>query len=496
MEKRITDLLEQTADRFGDKRAVTLGKEGYTYRELRELAVRIGTFLAKRLSFGSPVPIYMDKCPDMVACLFGAAYAGDFYSPISREQPKERVCKILQTLNASAVVTDEEGADSLLQMGYEGQIFRVEEMKRCQPDENLIRSIRSNGKAGLLYVMFTSGSTGTPKGVAISQQSVLDFIGHFIDVTGITGADRIGNQAPFDFDVSVKDIYSAVSTGAELVLIPKELFCKPPRLMDYLIENEVTTLIWAVPALCILSAMKVFDYRVPSKIRKVMFSGQAMPIRQLFIWQKNLPEAQFINLYGPTEVTCNCTYYMVPEKIGEDFRLPLGNAFPGRSVFLLDENGCQVKEPGERGEICVAGESLAEGYYNNREETARRFTVWEGKRIYRTGDMAMIADDHSFYFSGRADFQVKIMGHRIELEEVEDAIRSVAGVEACCCVFNKEKGRITAFITGCIDQRYVKEKLKNKLPSYMIPAHIRNLEALPLNLNGKLDRKALTRMAV
>lgn len=491
----ITDYLEKTAEIFGEKRAVTLDGEGMTFSELLEESKRIGSFLAENLTPGSPVPIYMEKCPDEVSAFFGAAYAGCFYSPISKEQPKERVMKILHTLQARTVVTDEEGESTLRAMEYTGRIFLLSDMKANLIDERLLREIRDTLKPGLFYVMFTSGSTGTPKGVSISQKSVIDFIGHFIDVTGISSEDKIGNQAPFDFDVSVKDIYSAIFTGAELVLIKKDLFSKPPVLMDYICDNDITTLIWAVPALCILSGMKVLDYRIPEKMNKIMFSGQAMPVKQLMIWKKALPNARYINLYGPTEVTCNCTYYKIPKNIDADFKLPIGNAFPGRKVFLLDKNNEKINEAEREGEIAVAGESLAEGYYNNPDETAKHFIYLDGERIYKTGDMAVLSDDGQVYFSGRADFQVKIMGHRIELEEIEDAILSINDVNECCCIFQKDKSRITAFITGSADTKAVKQELKSKLPAYMIPAHIKSIDRMPLTINGKIDRKKLSFIA-
>ena len=163
---------------------------------------------------------------------------------------------------------------------------------------------------------------------------MIRFIDHFVKIFGITEDDRIGNQAPFDFDVSVKDIYSSMATGAALVLIPRELFAMPPRLLDYLCRKKITTLIWAVSALCLISALKGLKYKVPETVRKVMFSGESMPVSQLRIWREALPDAKFVNLYGPTEITCNCTYYKVEKDFQDQDRLPIGRALPGRNVFL------------------------------------------------------------------------------------------------------------------------------------------------------------------
>lgn len=167
-----------------------------------------------------------------------------------------------------------------------------------------------------------------PKGVLVSHRAVLDFIGYFTELFQITDQDVIANQAPFDFDVSVKDIYSMLRTGATMVIVPTAMFSTPPVLLDYLCEKRATTLIWAVSALCLISGLKGLDYRVPDAVNKVLFSGEAMPVKHLNIWKKHLPDAFFVNLYGPTEITCNCTYYRIEREFGEQEKLPIGRPFP------------------------------------------------------------------------------------------------------------------------------------------------------------------------
>ena len=352
-----------------------------------------------------------------------------------------------------------------------------------------------------LYGIFTSGSTGTPKCVLISHGNAMDFINHFVDTFGFTENDIIGNQAPFDFDVSIKDIVTAYFSGASLVLIPREYFSTPARLLDYICDNHVTNLTWAVSALCIISGLKGFSYRVPTEIKRVMFSGEVMPMKQLLIWQENLPEARFVNLYGPSEITCNCTYFELERKYEKDERLPLGKVFEGRKVRLLDENDKVITEPGITGEICVTGESLAIGYYHNEEQTKAHFvnyTEADGSvvRMYRTGDMAVIEDDGQMYFAGRKDFQIKHMGHRIELEEIERGVNAIDGIERCICTYDAAKKRITAFYTGSMEKKELHLKLKEKLPVYMVPNRFNHVKEFILNKNGKVDRKVLNDLEV
>ena len=493
-----------TAEKFPDKTAVDDGEQQFTYGELLNRARSFGVFLADRTAPGRPVAILREKSSEVLAAMFGIVYAGCFYVMIDPEQPLERLKEILNVLDTDLVLTDSVYRQQLDDAGYQGQIYLLDQKEAedsvyTQNLEKLAQRRNSAKSTDLLYGIFTSGSTGRPKCVTVSHQAVIDFIGHFTEQFQITDKDRIGNQAPFDFDVSVKDIYSAITTGATLVLVPKRLFALPPRLLDYLCDKKVTVMIWAVSALCLISSLKGLKYKVPADARLIMFSGEVMPVKQMRLWQQALPQTEFINLYGPSEITCNCTWYRVQREFSDGEVIPAGKAFEGRTVFLLDENGAEITETGKTGEICVAGESLADGYYHNEEETARRFvqgvlpSTGETERYYRTGDLGYFGEDENLYFAGRKDFQIKHMGHRIELEEIERAFEKLEGVSRCCCLFDKKRNKLLGFYTGDSEEKEVHQELKRYLPSYMIPSRIRRIEEMPLNKNGKIDRKYLVR---
>ena len=351
----------------------------FTYQELLDNAQRVGAVLQKETQVRTAVPVYMEKSCNALAAFMGAAKAGCFYCLLDPAQPVERIQMILATLGAEIMIIDEKSAKKQEKLGFSGKVLKIEELLEHTPDEKEMKQldiIRENAlDIDPLYSIFTSGSTGVPKGVIVNHRSVIDFIDCFTDTFHITENDVIGNQAPFDFDVSVKDIYSTLKTGATMQIIPKKLFSFPMPLMDYLDDRKVTTLIWAVSALCIVTTLKGFDYKRPGCINKVIFSGEVMPVKHLNIWRETYPEAMFVNVYGPTEITCNCTYYIVDREFALDETLPMGKAFPNERVFLLDDNDNLITPdmPDTTGEICVSGTAVTLGYYNNREKTDQAF---------------------------------------------------------------------------------------------------------------------------
>ncbi len=493
----VLSYLEHSAARLPDKVAVIDPDTSCTYAQLLRSAQQVGSALSHHILPRQPVVVWMEKSVSALTAFLGVIYAGGFYVYISPEQPHSRLEQILSVAQPSVVITTKTGAQTWQEEALPGQVVCYEELISAPVELERLESLRRTGvDTDPLYCNFTSGSTGTPKGVVVSHRSVIDFIGVFPDLFHITEEDVLANQAPFDFDVSVKDIYSALKTGATLVLVPKKYFSVVTQLLDYLCEHKVTTLIWAVSALCLIAQFRGFTYRIPESVNKVLFSGEQMPIKFLRQWQQYLPNASYVNLYGPTEITCNCTYYPIDHKVKDGEVLPIGHPFPNEKVFLLNADNQLISKSGEQGELCVAGTALALGYWNAPEQTEKAFVKnpvnpHYPERIYRTGDLAYYGEDGNLYFAGRKDFQIKHMGHRIELEEVEAAINLQQGIERCCCVYDHERSRLTAFYVGNIESRELKKALYDVLPAYMIPNAMKQLETLPITANGKMDRKAL-----
>lgn len=221
-----------------------------------------------------------------------------------------------------------------------------------------------------------------------------------------------------------------------------------------------------------------------------------MPLKHLNIWMEHLPNAMFVNIYGPTEITCNCTYHIIDRNREYSDKLPIGKAFPNERVILLDEDNNEIKEVGKSGEICVAGTALALGYFANKEQTDAHFMQNPLindylENIYRTGDVGHYDEYGDIIFTGRKDFQIKYMGHRIELEEIDKSLMKYDEVIRACSIFDEEKSKLYGFYIGDIDKKELHMKLKEVLPVYMIPTKLIQMDEFPMTKNGKIDRKKL-----
>lgn len=506
----IIEMLEQSAIKHPNKIAFSDPEKKVNFSDLNNISQKIASvFLDEALGFSinmeSAIAFYMEKSVDAVKAMFGAVAVGAFYSFIDIRQPATRAQQLIQILEPELIITDDKNYDALVAYELDKisscKIINISELLKIAASATINIDILSKRKSMFydkmpLYVNFTSGSTGVPKGVIVGHASVIDFIKIFTETFEISDSDILANQAPFDFDVSVKDIYSGLYKGAQVALIPREYFSDPTTLMDYLYDNKVTILIWAVSAMCFVSIMNGLEYKTPVTVRKIMFSGELMPVKQLNKWRTYLPNATYVNLYGPTEITCNCTYHILDREYDKADVLPIGIPFKNERVILLDDNDQLVTEADTEGEICVIGSCLALGYFKDPDKTNAAFVQNPinnrfSELMYRTGDMGKYDEEGLLYYTSRKDFQIKHMGQRIELGDIEVCAMSMENVSRACCIYDFKKKKIILFYTGTADKQDLSNALHEKLPLFMIPSKSIQLEEMPLNKNGKIDRKAL-----
>lgn len=491
--------LRRAAENTPDRTAFSDNRMTLSYARLWEGTCAAAAAISRRLNGQRRAPVFVciDRTVDSVLAFFGAAASGNFYVPVDPALPDSRLERMARVIRPALVILT--GTDTRSLPFGDVPTVCLPELLAEGGDSALVDWIeREILDVDPLYCMFTSGSTGTPKGVLVSHRSVIDLAEQFTDIFGLDGDCVFGNQAPFDFDVSVKDIYLSVKNGAQVHILEKSLFSQPARLVERMEAHGVNTVIWSVSAMKLLSALRTFDKCSLPSLRLVMFSGEALPCKVLNDWREHLPQARFVNLYGPTEITCNCTYYKVERPFADNERLPIGRAFPNCDVFLMDGDE-PVSAPGQTGEICVSGSCLALGYYGNPEQTGSafcpdpRYTGWT-RPMYRTGDLGAWDGDGQLLFLGRGDSQVKYMGFRIELGEIETAVNAVDFVTSACCLFDHVKEQLCLFYQSEErDDRGLVLALRRTLPKHLVPTRLYWFGHLPENRTGKIDRAALRR---
>lgn len=497
MMRTVLDYLDATASRLPDKVSFRDENSALTFKELRDQAISAGSVLVSEGIIREPVAVYMSKTPAEIAAFMATLEAGSFYVPIDDEMPEMRIRLIFENLDPRAVICDESTAENVKRFAGNAKVFEWNKIRSSPADEESLNKIRAAMiDTDPAYIMYTSGSTGIPKGVAVCHRSLIDYIESFCDVMKFDEETVFGSQTPFYFDASLKDIYPTIKLGCETVIVPHTLFMFPIKLVDFLNEYRINTLCWVVSALTMISAFGVLDENPPKYLKIVGFGGEVFPIKQYRKWKKALPEVRYINLYGPTETTGVSMYYEVDRDFEDDEAIPLGRPFENVDIFLLDENDKETDE----GEICMRGTCVTLGYYQDKERTSAAFVQNPlndryPEIIYKTGDIARRNERGELVFVSRKDFQIKHMGHRVELGEIEADVNSVKGVVASCAVYLKKKDRIELYYEGKPEEKELLSYLKEKLPRYMVPTKVHKLDRLPLTPNGKTDRKGLTALS-
>ncbi|AXP08242.1 amino acid adenylation domain-containing protein [Campylobacter hepaticus] len=489
----IYDFLENNVNKYANKNLfVEFNQKSITYENFHLMSKKLASKILKDFHDNTiqiPILIILPKSIDCLIAFFGVALSGNFYTLLDEKTPKERIKKVIEILKPKLLITAKE-----LELNLNLPTLYTQDFENFNIDETLIQKARKKHiDTNLLYVLFTSGSTGIPKGVSISHKSVIDYTFWVCETFNFDENEILANQAPFYFDNSVLDIFSSVKAGATLHILPNALFAFPNKIIHYLIKHEVNTIFW-VPSVLIYFANTNTLKTDNIKLKKILFCGEIMPNKQLNLWRKHLPHALFANLYGPTEITDVCSYYIIDRQFNDDELLPIGKACKNTELLVFDEDYKLINQDqvGIKGELYVRGTSLSLGYYNDKEKSKKAFIqnpLHDNylDLLYKTGDIVAYNALGELLCYGRKDNQIKYMGHRIELGEIESIINSHPEIKNSACIF---KDDIICFYES-ENEINCKAFLNDKLPSYMIPKKFIKIDHFKLNQNGKIDRKVL-----
>ena len=499
------ELVAAQADRTPGAVAAVDENEQVTYRELVDRARQLAGHLAGLgVRPDGRVGVLLERSLAMITGLLGVLEAGAAYVPLDPTLPEERLATLAENAGLSAVVTQDRFS-ALLPVGGPPVVLLDAGGGRAWRADGSDRPGRAMGES-LAYVLYTSGSTGTPKGVMIPHEGIVNRLRWMQEAYGLTAGDRVLQKTPFGFDVSVWEFFWPLLTGARLVFAEPEGH-KDPRYLADLIAREKITTVHFVP-----SMLEVFletpGLEALASLRRVVASGEALPPQLVRRFFSRLPQAGLHNLYGPTEASVDVSFWpCVPEPPGD--LVPIGRPIANHQLHVVDRS-LAPQPVGVPGELLLGGPGLARGYLGRPDLTAAVFIPdpfgeGAGGRLYRTGDLVRRLADGTVHYLGRLDHQVKIRGFRIELGEIEAALTRLPGVrEAVVLVREDEPGdkRLAAYVANTVTAlepalapEDLRTALRRTLPEAMVPAEVTVLPSLPLNANGKVDRRALAKMA-
>ena len=491
-------LFERQVEKSPDRCAVKFRDESLTYGELNNRANQMAHYLREvGVTRNMVVPIIADRSFEMIVAIYAILKAGGAYLPISPADPSSRVMAVLEDTRTDLVLVQSSYSDNYTSFG--GRLILVDTIDWSLPKHNLPPV---NGSSDLCYVIYTSGSTGKPKGVMIRHDAIINRLKWMQSAFPITSKDTILQKTPFNFDVSVWEIFWWALEGAQMALLPPQEERNPVAIIGAVHKHQVTVMHFVPSMLNVfLEFLKDGVIQNLGTLRLVFSSGESLTPAHVKKFGEKLHQphgTRLVNLYGPTEATVDVTYWEV-----DDFttlsKVCIGKPIFNTRAYIVHEDDHATLYNDQPGELCIAGMGLASGYLHNPVLTDTYFVdcpFWEGHKMYKTGDIARWNERGEIEFLGRKDHQIKIRGLRVELEEVEACLREypgiVSGVISSLTLSETVMMLVAYYVSaGEIDSQTLKVHLKRALPAYMIPAHFMRLSELPFTGSGKIDRKKL-----
>lgn len=500
MKINLIELFEESVKKYPQKVAVIDKDREITFSDLKERAI----MLAQKIIYGGacqnkPIAVFLDKSIESVYSDLGIIYSGNFYMNLDIKTPAERISNILKLVEPRFIISTSKqikSIEAIIPEIIDVILLDKDDWKVCYDAVYVLNKLDTIIDTDPSCIINTSGSTGTPKGVVLNHKSFFDFIEWAIDTFKFEDDLVMGSLSPIVFDIYSFELCMLMAKASTLVVLPGNLAAFPAKILDLLEKHKVNFLFWVPTIMVNIANMDLLSTYKLDSLKTVWFAGEVFPTKQFNYWHHHLPQTTFANLYGPIEITLDCTYYIVDKEIPDEQPLPIGYACRNTDIIILDVDDKAVKEPNVEGELCVRGTSLAMGYYNNPEKTAAAFVQNPLNKaypevIYRTGDIVCYDEEGLIIFKGRKDNIVKHMGYRTDLGEIEHVIiNTLKLVKNGCIVYNQAEKEITLFYEAEqeIPASEFRKKIGQALPKYMIPTVYNYLELLQRNTNGKIDR--------
>ena len=501
MLKNILEYFDKTADRYESRTAVIEGVNEITFGELKLKSKILATVLLESKRFKNiPIAVFLPKSIESVLCNIAITYSCNIYMNVDVKSPQERLKNIFNLIQPQVIITNKAYYNLIKDFVSENQILLIDSVDYTQnADIDLLNAAQdSQIDTDPLCIINTSGSTGTPKGVVLSHRSFIEFTEVSQEIFNFSNEEVIGSLSPSVFDIYSFELCMLMAKGSTLFLVPEHLASFPVKILELLKYHKVSFIFWVPTIMVNIANMNLLKAMTLPDLKTVWFAGEVFPTKQFNYWKRNLSHVLFTNLYGPIEITLDCTYFIVNREIPDDEPLPNGIPFKNTDIIILNEFDELVKD-NEEGELCVRGTSLAMGYYNNLEKTDEVFVQNPLNKsypelIYRTGDIVSTNSLGEIIVKGRKDSLVKHLGYRIELGEIEHVIVNTLKMVKNACVFYQDlRKEITLIYESNIEisPAEFRKQISTVLPKYMTPTVYVRLKEMPRNTNGKIDRLKL-----
>lgn len=498
LRKSLIQEFNKTAIKYSNEVAVIDGDKSISFSSLAIMSKIIASyFIENNVEQNSVIACYLPKGINCIATNLATSYACCAYMNLDLKAPTHRVKSVIQNVKPILIVTDRKNLKACeLIVGREFRILLIEDLDLNQQTNLANFDLRINRliDTDLYCVINTSGSTGVPKSVALGHKSFLDFCDWTLSEFDKDNFKKVGSLSPTIFDIYSFELALLCSVGSCLIVIPDSMSAFPVKIIEKLIEHEVTFIFWVPTIMVNIANLDLLKYYSPNVLKLCWFAGEVFPTKQFNYWRRNLPSVEFVNLYGPIEITLDCTFYKIKRDMADDEPIPIGFPCDNTGILILNDNDEECTQL-EEGELCVRGSSLAFGYYNNPEKTRGAFVQNPLQKryneiIYRTGDIVYLNELGEIIYRGRRDTLIKHLGYRIELGEIEHVAISNKIVKNCCAVYNVKEKRIVLYYESINEEgeKQVILKMMSFLPKYMIPTTLIMLKELKMNSNGKIDR--------